>query len=214
MERGSDCVERNRSERAKVASVAEWKPPASPKSEFSILRPLEIDREGFIEVGRVTGLHGVRGKVKAAAFSGDPSGMLAARKVWLAGGRGADTGVREHEVVTAHRAGGCAVFSLKGIDTLKAAEGLVGAVVSVRRDELPPLPEDEFYWADLVGCALVDEGGSPLGEVAAVEPGPGHDWLVVRREGREEGYLPVVAAFIRSVDAAARRVVASPPEGW
>jgi len=28
MERGRDCIERNRSERAKVASVAEWKPPA------------------------------------------------------------------------------------------------------------------------------------------------------------------------------------------
>ena len=31
MERGKDCVERNRSERAKIASVAEWKPPASPE---------------------------------------------------------------------------------------------------------------------------------------------------------------------------------------
>jgi len=30
MERGSDCVERNRSERAKVANVAEWKPPREP----------------------------------------------------------------------------------------------------------------------------------------------------------------------------------------
>jgi len=26
-----DCVERNRSERAKIASVAEWKPPAEPE---------------------------------------------------------------------------------------------------------------------------------------------------------------------------------------
>ena len=34
MERGKDCVERNRSERSKVASVAEWKPPASPESEY------------------------------------------------------------------------------------------------------------------------------------------------------------------------------------
>jgi hypothetical protein len=34
MERGGDCVERNRSERAKIANVAEWKPPASPKSEY------------------------------------------------------------------------------------------------------------------------------------------------------------------------------------
>ncbi len=29
MERGSDCVERNR-KRAKIASVAEWKPPREP----------------------------------------------------------------------------------------------------------------------------------------------------------------------------------------
>ena len=34
MERGGDCVERNRSERSKVASVAEWKPPASPESSL------------------------------------------------------------------------------------------------------------------------------------------------------------------------------------
>ena len=30
MERGRACVERNRSERAKVANVAEWKPPREP----------------------------------------------------------------------------------------------------------------------------------------------------------------------------------------
>jgi len=126
----------------------------------------------FVEVGRVTGLHGVRGKVKVAALSRDPSGMLAARTVGLNGGRDASPGaVREYEVITAHRAGGCAVFALKGIDSERAAEGLVGAVVSVRRDELPPLPEDEFYWADLIGCAVVDKGGGSLGEVVAVEPG-------------------------------------------
>src|SRR5512134_1523222 len=34
MERGKDCVERNRSERAKVANVAEWNPPASPESGY------------------------------------------------------------------------------------------------------------------------------------------------------------------------------------
>jgi len=35
MERGRNCVERNRSERAKVASVAEWKPPASPEATIA-----------------------------------------------------------------------------------------------------------------------------------------------------------------------------------
>lgn len=169
----------------------------------------------FLDIGRVIGLHGVRGKVKVAAFSGDPSGVLAARTLRLSGGRGTAPGaVGNYEVVTAQRAGGSAVFALLGIDTVEAAETLVKAVVSVRHEELPALPEDEFYWIDAVGCLVVDEAGAPLGEVVGVEPGAAYDFLVVRRPGGEDGYLPVVAAFIRKVDTAARRVVASPPEGW
>lgn len=192
-------------------------------------------REGFLDIGRVTGLHGVRGKVKVAAFSGDPSGVLAAKSLRLTGGRPTPVGnalpgvprsrkngghgtapgaVRDYEVVTAQRSGGCAVFSLKGIDTLEAAEPLVKAVVSMRYDALPSLPEDEFYWIDAVGCLVVDEAGAPLGEVVAVEPGAACDYLVVRRPGGDDAYLPVVEAFLRKVDTAARRVVASPPEGW
>ena len=169
----------------------------------------------FLDIGRVVGLHGVRGKVKVAAFSGDPSGVLAAKELRLTGGRGTAPGeVGTYEVVTAQRAGGCAVFSLRGIDTVGAAEPLVKAVVSVRHDALPSLPEDEFYWIDAVGCLVVDEAGATLGEVVAVEPGAAYDYLVVRRPGGEDAYLPVVEAFLRKVDTAARRVVASPPEGW
>ena len=192
-------------------------------------------REGFLDIGRVIGLHGVRGKVKVAAFSGDPSGVLAAKVLRLSGGRPTPVGnalpgvprsrkdggqgtapgaAGEYEVVTAQRAGGCAIFSLRGIDTVEAAEPLVKAVVSVRYDALPTLPEDEFYWVDAVGCLVVDEAGGPLGEVVAVEPGAAYDYLVVRRPGGEDAYLPVVEAFLRKVDTAARRVVASPPEGW
>ena len=169
----------------------------------------------YLDIGRVIGLHGVRGKVKVAAFSGDPSGVLAAKALRLTGGRGTAPGAAgDYEVVTAQRAGGCAVFSLKGIDTVEAAEPLLKAVVSVRCDALPPLPEDEFYWIDAVGCLVVDAADAPLGEVVAVEPGAAYDYLVVRRPGREDAYLPVVAAFVRKVDTAARRVVAAPPEGW
>jgi 16S rRNA processing protein RimM len=169
----------------------------------------------YLDIGRVIGLHGVRGKIKVAAFSGDPSGVLAAKTLRLSGGRGTAPGaIGEYEVVTAQRAGGCAVFALSGIDTVEAAESLVKAVVSMRVDALPSLPEDEFYWIDAVGCLVVDESGAPLGEVVAVEPGAAYDFLVVRRPGGEDAYLPVVEAFLRKVDTAARRVVASPPEGW
>jgi hypothetical protein len=38
MERGRGCVERNRSERAQVANVAEWKPPASTEAQYICTR--------------------------------------------------------------------------------------------------------------------------------------------------------------------------------
>jgi 16S rRNA processing protein RimM len=169
----------------------------------------------YIVMGRIVGPHGLNGKVKVAPLSGDPAGLLAAKSIRIGGGTGADVGSEgEFVVVTAHRAGGCAVFSLAGIDSARTAGTLTGASVSMRREDLPPLPEDEFYWEELTGCAVVDPEGSPLGEVVAVTPGPAHDWLVVRCAGGEERFLPVVAAFLRSVDVPRRRVVASPPEGW
>jgi len=158
-----------------------------------------------LEVGRVAGPHGVRGKVRVAMHSGDAGGMLRIRRVWVSD--------REYEVVGAQRAGGCAVFSLRDVSSIEAAQGLTGALVSVLREDLPDLPEGEFYWADAVGCVVVDASGKVLGEVTGVAPGPAHDWLVVRRDG-EEAYLPVVEAFLRSVDISSRKIVASPPEGW
>jgi len=168
----------------------------------------------WVEVGRVAGPHGVRGKLRVAMHSRDASGVERVSRVALsARGGGESDDPREYDVEAVQRAGGCAVLSLRGIDSPEAAQRLRGLRVMVRRDALPPLPEDEFYWEDAVGCAVVDEAGTALGVVTGLVPGPAHDWLVVRRRS-DEAYLPVVAAFLRSVDVAGRRIVASPPEAW
>lgn len=170
--------------------------------------------ERYVEVGRVVGIHGVRGKVKVEAWSGDPSGLLAARRIRISPLR-AEEGVRhrEHEVKTAHRSGGCAVLLLDGIDSVEEASALRGRIVSMRRSDLPLPGEDEFYWVDLVGCEVADAEGRPLGVVTGVAGGPAHDWLVVSRGGGE-AMLPLVADFIRKVDLAGRRITAVPPQGW
>ena len=164
----------------------------------------------LLEVGQVTGPHGLQGEIRVRMHSGDADGVLQVRRLWLSG----QAFGREYEVVGARPAHGCALFLLEGISTPEEAESLAGARVFVLRDDLPDLPEDEFYWADAAGCSIVSESGEILGEVTGVEPGAAHDWLVVTRKGGEEAYLPVVAAFLRKVDIHARRIVASPPDGW
>lgn len=159
-------------------------------------------------------VHGTAGRLKVKALSGDPAGLLGAGTLCLSGlGAGMPEG-GEFEVRTARPSGGCAVFSLRGVDTVEAARALVGARVFVPRGDLPPPGEDEYYFADLVGCRVEAADGAALGEVSGVVHGPAHDWIEVRGAGKEEALLPFVAEFIREVDIAGRRIVATPPEGW
>lgn len=170
--------------------------------------------EPYVEVGRVVGTHGIRGKVKVELWSGDPSGLLSARRIRVSQRReGEDPRIRDCEVKAAHRSGGCAVLLLEGIGSVEEASRLRGVVVSMRRSELPSPAEDEFYWVDLVGCEVADPEERALGIVTGVTEGPAYDWLVISR-GKEEAMLPLVAAFIRKVDLARRRITADPPQGW
>lgn len=178
-------------------------------------------------------IHGVAGGIKVKAHSGDPTGLIGARTLRLAGkpagsgpeGRGrscasmrtrhaADHG-SEFRVKAARRSGGCAVFLLEGMDSAFAAEESVGSRVFMLRDELPPLEEGEFFVAELVGCAVEALDAERIGTVADVLEGPAHDWLAIRRGGKGgEVLLPLVSQFVREVDARGRRIVVTPPDGW
>lgn len=170
--------------------------------------------DSLVEVGRVARSHGVEGKIRVKTYSGDPSALLHVRTVRLSavGPDGAKR-VCDFEVRAAKPQGGFAVFSLGGIDSQESAKEWSGAFVSVFREELPPPAEGEYYWVDLIGCEAVDTAGKRVGEIAAMEGGAAHDWLVIRHEDGES-LLPMVSAFIREVDVPGRRIVVAPPEGW
>lgn len=78
-----------------------------------------------------------------------------------------------------------------------------GAELSVARADLPPMEEDAYYVADLVGLEVAEEGGRVLGVVEDVYTGPANDALEL-----DSGLLlPLVEGCILSVDLAGRRVV-------
>jgi 16S rRNA processing protein RimM len=76
-----------------------------------------------------------------------------------------------------------------------------GAELAVPRDQLPP--PGEYYEFQLVGLAVEEEGGRPLGSVAAVIPGPANDVLEL-----DSGLLlPLVGACIQQVDLDTGRIL-------
>jgi 16S rRNA processing protein RimM len=81
-----------------------------------------------------------------------------------------------------------------------------GAALEVRRDALPPPDPGEWYVFQLVGLAVEERGGRPLGAVADVEPWPAND-VIVLEDGTN---LPLVDACVLEVDLDARRILIAP----
>jgi 16S rRNA processing protein RimM len=81
-----------------------------------------------------------------------------------------------------------------------------GAPLAVRRDELEPPGEGEYYAIDLVGLEVEEEGARPLGRVREVAPGVANDVLEL-----DSGLLlPMVAECVREVDLQRGRIVIAP----
>ena len=60
--------------------------------------------------------------------------------------------------------------------------------------------KDDFYYVDLVGCKVIDQNGKEQGTVSQVEEFPAQLTLRVKRNGKEDFFVPFVKAFIRRVD--------------
>jgi 16S rRNA processing protein RimM len=78
-----------------------------------------------------------------------------------------------------------------------------GTALEVDRADLPPTAPDEWYAFELVGLAVVEEGGRPLGTVKAVEVGVANDVLALD----SGALLPMVEDCVRAVDVEAGRIV-------
>jgi 16S rRNA processing protein RimM len=101
------------------------------------------------------------------------------------------------------------LIRLAGIDDASAAEKLVGARVSIARDDAP-LTEGEYFDNDLIGCRVVDAASGDCGAVRAVLHYPIQDMLVI---GKQKTLLPLVRAFITRVDLARKTIHISVPPG-
>lgn len=146
----------------------------------------------------------MRGWVKVAPDEGAAAGLAGAMEWWI----GADCYV----VTEARTHGGTVVGKLEGIETREQALGLRGQAVAVRREMLPDPGAGRYYIADLLGLSVVNEQGTPLGEVKRSYYTGVHD--VVEVVGDRTRLIPWVAAVVKEVDLHARRVLVEWGADW
>ena len=148
-------------------------------------------------MGRISAPFGVKGWVKVQPNTA-ATGNLLAYKTWWVGHEG---GWREIAVAEARVHGRTVVARLEGCEDRDAAAALRGESVAVPRAALPRTQSGEYYWADLIGLAVVNGAAQALGRITGVLQTGANDVLVVA--GERERLIPFIAEVIRDVDLAA-----------
>lgn len=168
----------------------------------------ETGADDLICVGAVAGAFGVRGEVRLKSFCAVPEDIAAYAPLLTEDGRRRFTLTLTRPIKNGFAA------RLGGVDSREAADALRGLRLFAPRHRLPQLPDDEFYHADLIGLDVYDTGGTRLGRVKAVQNHGATDLLEIHGPGlKTTVLLPFTRAAVPTVDLAARRIVADPPEG-
>jgi 16S rRNA processing protein RimM len=147
-------------------------------------------------VCRILHAHGISGELLVEPYLNDLACYNRLAKVAI---RRADGRSESYRIVHVRRAGDRLLLRLEGCGSIETARSLVGLECYVRRDELPPPAEGEFYWFDLEGLTVHTEGGECLGRVEDFFP-TGSNVVLVVRNGAEETLLPFIKDVIIGVD--------------
>lgn len=131
-------------------------------------------QSGDVVMAVVTGAHGIGGEVRLKLFTDDLSGY------------------------SSFNGGALTLKSLRGliarfaeVGDRTAAEALRGTELTVSRDALPPLSDDEYYHADLIGLPVVLTTGEDVGHVVLVENFGAGDVIEVERPNGKRFMVPM-----------------------
>ena len=152
--------------------------------------------EDMLRVGVISSTHGVRGEVKVFPTTDDPARFEELETVLL------DTGKEklELEIAGVKFFKNMVILKFKGYDSINDVERYRGRDLWITREQAVPLGEDENFVADLIGLAVVTDGGETLGTMKDVMFTGANDVYVVERENGKELLLPAIKDCILDVD--------------
>lgn len=164
----------------------------------------------LVLVGYVGKPHGVRGDVKIAPETDDPTRLQELKRVVLQVGGSRKHFDVEHVWIQSTSRGQLPVFKLKGVDDRGAADALRGSALFALEEDLA-LEEGEFFLHELVGLSVEDDRGVRIGTVSDVLSMPAGPVLLIDRPGEPEVMIPAIDEFI--VDILDDRIIVRVIEG-
>ena len=145
--------------------------------------------EQYLEVGKITNVHGIMGEVRVQPWADSPEFLCRFKTLYVD---------KTHWPIQVERARvhkNMVILKLHGVTDVPSALAMRNAILYIDRKDAQ-LPEGTFFLADLYGLEVRDaESGKVLGKVADVLTLPANNVYVVRG-GERELMIPAVPQFI------------------
>jgi 16S rRNA processing protein RimM len=154
-----------------------------------------MSRHGFVGLGYISGIHGIRGWVKVFSYT-QPREQILEYPLWHISAEktldspDAEAALTATRLESGRMQGKGIVAKLAGVEDRDAAAALIDFGIFVPRAQLPDTEPGQYYWADLAGLSVCDSAGRMLGVVDHLMETGGHDVLVL--DGGAHRMIPFV----------------------
>ena len=150
-------------------------------------------KEQYLEVGKVTNVHGLMGEVRVQPWADSPDFLCQFKTLYVD---------KAHWPIRVERARvhkNMVILKLEGVTDVNGALAMRNAVLYIDRKDAN-LPEGSFFLADLMNMEVRDTQGKVLGrKIADVLTLPANNVYVVRG-GEREIMIPAVDQFVKEVN--------------
>lgn len=146
----------------------------------------------YLSVGFVTKPHGVRGQIKVEPLTDDVTRFKSMKSVLVQeAGNYINYRIMSRSVAPSY-----VLLKLEGVDTPEDAEKFRNKYLWIPRSEGRKLAEDEYYWADIIGCdAVFSDNGKKLGVVDSIIETKGNDVYVVKT-AKDDVLIPALKQYV------------------
>lgn len=145
--------------------------------------------EQYLEVGKITNVHGLMGEVRVQPWADSPEFLCKFNTLYVD---------KTHWPIKVERARvhkNMVIMKFEGVTDVPGATAMRNAVLYIDRADAN-LPEGAFFLADLMGLEARDaESGEILGKIADVLTLPANNVYVIKG-GPRELMIPAVPQFI------------------
>jgi len=156
----------------------------------------------FLEAGRIVKSCGLKGRMKVLSYLESTDILQSLCEVFIK----QETRLDPFRLKGIRSSGKFFFLDIEGIEDPETAKALVGCEVMIPSDLLEKLPEDEYYWRDIIGIEVITEDGHFVGRIETIFPTGSND-VYVCTGGEREIMLPAIPDVVRQIDVEQRRMV-------